>query len=89
MNTNESLNNSPGGKDQEKFIEELISLVETMVAESGDPDVPFNAEKWLTEWINQPLPALGGARPVEYMETPERREIITRLLASAQTGAYQ
>ena len=87
MNTNESLNYSPADIDQRLFFLKLVSQVETMVAESGDPD-NFDAERWLTDWLNQPLPALGGARPVVYMDTSDGREKISNLLACTVSGVY-
>ncbi|WP_280174597.1 MbcA/ParS/Xre antitoxin family protein [Caballeronia concitans] len=39
-------------------------------------------------WLHTPLPALGGKRPAEYMSTCEGRQLFSRLLAMAQSGAY-
>lgn len=68
----------------------LIGQVETMLAESGDPDAiaDFDAGKWLTEWMERPLPALGGTRPADYMDTIEGQEMVARILAMMQSGAY-
>jgi putative toxin-antitoxin system antitoxin component (TIGR02293 family) len=68
----------------------LIGQVETMLAESGDPAeiADFDAGKWLTDWMERPLPALGGSRPAEYMDTIEGQEMISRILAMMQSGAY-
>lgn len=68
----------------------LIGQVETMLAESGDPEATagFNAGKWLTTWMEQPVPALDGRRPAEYMDTIEGQEMIARILAMMQSGAY-
>ncbi|MCS0583198.1 DUF2384 domain-containing protein [Massilia pinisoli] len=68
----------------------LIGQVETMLAESGDPEAiaDFDAGKWLTEWMERPLPALGGARPADYMDTIEGQEMVSRILAMMQSGAY-
>jgi hypothetical protein len=48
----------------------------------------FDASRWVGEWLERPLPALGGAKPAEYMDTMEGQELISRLLAQAQSGAY-
>jgi uncharacterized protein (DUF2384 family) len=48
----------------------------------------FDAARWLTHWMEEPIPALGGASPSEYMDTIEGQEMISRLLATMQTGAY-
>jgi hypothetical protein len=68
----------------------LIGQVETMLEESGDPELMrgFDAARWLTHWMEEPIPALGGASPSEYMDTIEGQEMISRLLATMQTGAY-
>lgn len=68
----------------------LIGQVETILAESGDPEeiVDFDAGKWLMDWMERRLPALGGSRPAEYMDTIEGQEMISRILAMMQSGAY-
>jgi putative toxin-antitoxin system antitoxin component (TIGR02293 family) len=65
----------------------LIGQVQAMVEESGDP-TGFDAAKWVAEWLDKPVPALDGHRPAEYMKTNEGRELVSRLLAMAQSGAY-
>lgn len=47
-------------------IQRLVGQVQVMVDESGDAD-GFDAGGWLGKWIEQPLPALGGQRPAEYL----------------------
>ncbi|MFL9875830.1 MbcA/ParS/Xre antitoxin family protein [Paraburkholderia megapolitana] len=39
-----------------------------MVAESGDP-IGFDARQWLNRWLREPVPALGGRLPVEFLHT--------------------
>ncbi|PNL02864.1 DUF2384 domain-containing protein [Burkholderia glumae] len=68
-------------------IEMLTAQVQRMVDESGNPD-GFDVQSWLLDWLHSPVPALGGQRPVDYLHTPEGIDLISRLLASAQTGAY-
>jgi uncharacterized protein (DUF2384 family) len=65
----------------------LIGQVQTMVEESGDP-TGFDAAQWLARWLDEPLPALDGKRPAEYMDTAEGRDLVSNLLAMAQSGAY-
>lgn len=65
----------------------LIGQVQTMVEESGDP-TGFDAHKWVAKWIDTPLPALGGKKPSEYMDTVAGQDMISNLLAAAQSGAY-
>lgn len=69
---------------------DLINKVEDMLA--ADPDNPeaqgFDVVKWVGEWIHLPQPALGGAAPVELMDTPTGRASVMRLLGAMQSGAY-
>lgn len=68
-------------------IEYLIGQVENMIKESGDPE-GFDAAKWVSNWLNSPLPALGGQTPASYMDTVEGQKLVSNLLATAQSGAY-
>lgn len=65
----------------------LVELVQRIVAESGDP-VGFDAVAWTKRWIRRPAPALGGARPMDYMETPEGTALVEALVRRMQSGAY-
>jgi putative toxin-antitoxin system antitoxin component (TIGR02293 family) len=65
----------------------LIGQVQAMVEESGNPE-GFDAAKWVWQWLNEPIPALGGKRPVEYMDTMEGQKLVSNLLTMMQTGAY-
>lgn len=68
-------------------IENLIGLVQRMVEESGNSD-DFDAARWLSMWLSQPLPALGGATPASYMDTFEGQKLVAGLLSMMQSGAY-
>lgn len=68
-------------------IEYLIGQVEHMVRESGNPE-QFDAARWVSNWLNAPLPALGGETPASYMDTFEGQKLVSNLLAQAQSGAY-
>jgi putative toxin-antitoxin system antitoxin component (TIGR02293 family) len=65
----------------------LVGQVQAMVEESGDPE-GFDAASWVAQWLEQPLPALGGRRPAELMDTPEGQNLVSNLVARLQTGAY-
>lgn len=92
VNRKASRNESLSREDSEKVVgmAKLIGQVEAMLEESGDPDLmhDFDAARWLTHWMEEPIPALGGATPADYMDTIEGQEMISRLLATMQTGAY-
>jgi putative toxin-antitoxin system antitoxin component (TIGR02293 family) len=65
----------------------LVGQVQAMVEESGDPE-GFDAATWVAQWLEQPLPALGGRRPAELMDTPEGQSLVSNLVSRLQTGAY-
>lgn len=65
----------------------LIGQVQTMIEESGNPE-GFNAAQWFATWLDRPLTALGGHRPAELMSTAEGRELVSKLLDTAQSAAY-
>ena len=65
----------------------LVGQVQVMVEQSGNP-VGFDAAKWLGEWLERPLPALGGHCPAVYMDTNEGQQLVSGLLGQMQSGAY-
>lgn len=68
-------------------VETLIGMVQTMVEQSGDP-AGFDAPRWVSTWLAQPLPALGGATPASYMDTFEGQKLVAEILSMSQSGAY-
>lgn len=68
-------------------LERLVGQVQAMVAQSGNPD-GFDADRWVGEWLDRPLTALGGAKPADFMDTMEGQKLISQLLAQSQSGAY-
>ncbi|WP_413123044.1 antitoxin Xre/MbcA/ParS toxin-binding domain-containing protein [Burkholderia orbicola] len=65
----------------------LTAQVQRMVDESGNP-TGFDARSWLSDWLRTPVPALDNRLPIEYLGNAEGIDLISRILASAQTGAY-
>jgi putative toxin-antitoxin system antitoxin component (TIGR02293 family) len=65
----------------------LIGQLEAMVEQSGRPD-GFDAAAWMSRWLREPAPALGGAAPVEFMDTMQGQALVSGLLAKMQSGAY-
>lgn len=70
-----------------EFTRCLVIQVEKMVKESGKIE-GFDAEKWVGDWLQHPIPALGDKKPVELMGTTDGQDIISRILAQVQSGAY-
>lgn len=68
-------------------ISRLIGQTQAMIEASGNPE-GFDAAAWVGQWLDQPLPALGGQRPAELMDTAEGQAIVSNMLARAQSGAY-
>lgn len=65
----------------------LVGQVQTMVDQSGDA-AGFDAAAWVGEWIESPLPALGNLPPAQFMDTAAGQQLVSRLLAQAQSGAF-
>lgn len=66
---------------------QLIGQVAFMVVDTGDA-TDFDAARWVGEWIEQPLPALGGAKPSDYMDTTTGQRLVSNLLVQSQFGVF-
>lgn len=75
-------------EDSERVIgmARLIGQVQAMTADAEATG--FDAARWTASWLQEPVPALGGARPVDLMDTMEGQGIVSRLLAQMESGAY-
>lgn len=78
---------SPAESERVIGIARLVGQVQAMVRESGNPE-GFDAAAWMSRWIEEPLPALGGVRPIDLMDTMEGQALVSTTLAQMQTGAY-
>lgn len=68
-------------------VARLVGQVEAIVEESGNPE-GFDATAWLSRWLGEPLPALGGVRPRDLLDTIEGQNLVSASLARIQSGAY-
>jgi putative toxin-antitoxin system antitoxin component (TIGR02293 family) len=68
-------------------LAKLVGQVQVMVEESGVA-AGFDANHWFANWIDAAVPALGGHRPIEYLDTSEGRDMVSNLLGKMQSGAY-
>lgn len=68
-------------------VAKLIGQVEAIVAEAGDPQ-GFSAPEWISRWLREPLPALGGTAPIDLLDTMEGQAMVAEALARIQSGAY-
>lgn len=78
---------APDDSERVLGLASLIGQVQIMVEESGDPE-GFDAERWLSAWLREPVPALGGQRPIEFLDTMEGQHLVARTLGQIQSGAY-
>ena len=78
---------SPDESSRVLGMASLVGQVQSLVSESGQTQ-DFDAGEWVSNWLEQPMPALGGRRPAELMDTPEGQGIVSRLVAQMQSGAY-
>ena len=85
-------NLSPEDSERIVGMSKLIGQVEVMIKESGVAQSgvldDFDAAHWVANWLQTPVAALGGSRPVDYMDTMEGQGMVSTLLAQMQSGAY-
>jgi putative toxin-antitoxin system antitoxin component (TIGR02293 family) len=65
----------------------MVDQVQRIVEESGNPE-GFDAARWLADWISEPVPALGGTRPLDWMDTMAGQTQVRQIIGRMQTGAY-
>jgi putative toxin-antitoxin system antitoxin component (TIGR02293 family) len=78
---------SPGESERIVGFAKLVGQLEAMVQDSGNP-TNFDARAWMARWLNEPLPAFGGARPADLIDTMEGQGLVSAALAKIQSGAY-
>jgi len=78
---------SPEESERVVGFARLVGQLEAMIEDSGDP-AGFDARAWMARWLTEPLPALGGTRPADLMDTMEGQGIVSNALAMIQSGAY-
>ena len=54
---------SPSESERVIGFARLVGQLEAVIQESGDPE-GFDAAAWMSRWLKDPVPALGGARPI-------------------------
>ncbi|WP_208852635.1 antitoxin Xre/MbcA/ParS toxin-binding domain-containing protein [Roseomonas mucosa] len=77
----------PAESERVLGIARLVGQVQAIVEESGRPE-GFDAAAWTSRWLSEPLPALGGARPLDLLDTMEGQALVSSTLAHIQGGAY-
>lgn len=64
-------------------LAKLLGQIEAMI-----DDADFDAAEWLSRWLREPLPALGGGKPIDLLDTMEGQSIVSQALARIEGGAY-
>ena len=82
---NEAL--SPSESERVLGVARLIGQLEVMVEESGSSG-DFDSGAWMSRWLKEPLPTLGGSRPIDLLDTMEGQSLVSNALAQIQSGAY-
>jgi len=78
---------SPDESERVIGLARLVGQLEAIVQESGNAQ-GFDATAWMSRWLNEQLPALGGVRPIDLMDTIEGQGVVSTALAQMQSGAY-
>lgn len=89
VNRKAARNDALRSEDTERLlgVMRLIGQLEAIVEESGNGE-GFDAANWLSNWLREPMPALGGARPLSLLDTMEGQAMVADVLAKVQSGAY-
>lgn len=78
---------SPAESERVVGFARLVGQVEAMVEDAAEP-LRFEPRAWLARWLSEPLPALGNARPIDFMNTMEGQSLVSQKLAQVAGGAY-
>lgn len=78
---------SPDESERVVGFAKLVGQLEAMIQDAGDP-ANFDARAWMARWLTEPLPAFGGVRPADLMDTMEGQGMVSAALSKIQSGAY-
>ena len=78
---------SPAESERVIGFARLVGQVQDMI-EGADGGENFDVKAWLGRWLNSPLPAFGGVRPLEYMDTMEGQRLVSQTLGQMESGTY-
>lgn len=85
MKTGEAL--EPDQSERHMRVMRMVGQLVRLVNEFGNPD-GLDVALWFGAWIEQPNPALGNAKPSEYLDTAMGAEVVEATLHKIFTGAY-
>jgi len=66
-------------------LEDMLRKAEELVSPNASD---FDLRRWFSGWIHCQQPALGGWAPVELLDTPAGRSMVTRVLGAMGSGVY-
>ena len=78
---------SPEESERIVGFAKLVGQLEAMIQDSGNP-ANFDARAWMARWLTEPLPAFGGIRPADLIDTMEGQGLVSVALSQIQSGAY-
>jgi putative toxin-antitoxin system antitoxin component (TIGR02293 family) len=78
---------SPSESERVLDVSKLIGEAQRIVDESGNLE-GFDAAKWVGEWVQTPVPALGDRKPAELLDTAVGAQEVLKVLQQSQSGAY-
>ncbi|MFO1424697.1 MAG: antitoxin Xre/MbcA/ParS toxin-binding domain-containing protein, partial [Candidatus Competibacteraceae bacterium] len=78
---------SPEHSERVVGLERLIGQVQAMI-EDSDATSDFDVGRWVGQWLDCPVSALGGAKPADLMDTLQGQALVSRLLAQSQAGVF-
>ena len=66
----------------------VAATLRRLLEESGDPQEvsAFNLEAWLSEWMREASPELGGKTPAEMLRNPEGLRAVEQMLERMRGG---
>jgi putative toxin-antitoxin system antitoxin component (TIGR02293 family) len=66
----------------------VVAQLRQLLAESGDPAQTqgFDLGRWISAWIKEPLPELGGETPMALLRNPEGQRVVETLLERMRGG---
>lgn len=70
-------------------LQDIKERLQAALDAGSDSPPEFDLDQWLQDWLERPQPALGGARPVQLLDSPEGLESVRRALGALLSGAYQ
>ena len=76
-------------KPNEREFDELLELVYQMLGGRSQVPADFDAQAWLSQWLEREQPALGGRAPRELLASEEGFGSVKRLLGALSSGAFQ